>query len=155
MRYYTNYNNGVTALISEEVSRDIKKQNTIWQLCAKRDAEKAYGDRMLGATASSALNHLCVPIFTFVDPERAAESPWFTGDNKLLNALLDHINENGGFILTEHNNFYVPFSNGSELGMHGEESMKRELAYVTTEMQFRGTFGVSIQEIKARICRNQ
>jgi hypothetical protein len=70
--------------------------------------------------------------------ERFEKSPWITGDDKMLNALISHIRNNGGSVKSE--GFYVPFSNGCELGIHGEKAMTSELLYVTTERQFVNNF---------------
>jgi hypothetical protein len=44
-----------------------------------------------------------------------------------------YIADNGGEVFTNRS-FYIPFSNGYELGLHSEILMKREFAFVTTEM---------------------
>jgi len=137
-KYYSCYNNGVMAIVSEETYNDIQKYWEIVQRLACRN---------LAETASPALKHLCVPIFTFAHIERVKESPWFTGEcDNFLFKLLKHIRDNGGKLI-EGESFYVPFSNGCEVGLHGEAVMRNELAYVTTEQQFLETFGVSISEI--------
>ncbi len=145
-RYYVCNNNGVTAIVSEETYKDMKKHRTISLWFDKCNIKKSYEERELSAMlVYSALKHLCVPIFTFTNPEREKSSPWFTGDTIILVALMKHIKDNVGII--ENGSFYVPFSNGCETGLHGKESMKYELSYVTTEKQFRDAFGISISEL--------
>ena len=104
-----------------------------------------YKDRWRASVADKATNHLCLPTFTFVRDDRFIESPWFTGNDNVLELLMKHIKETGGRI--ESSGFYVPFSNGCEVGMHGKDAMKADLAYVTTQQQFRDTFGISMAEL--------
>ncbi|MFA6270038.1 MAG: hypothetical protein WC657_02400 [Candidatus Paceibacterota bacterium] len=142
------HNNGVTAVVSQEVFSDIRKLGEIRQLFSDRERDKSYDDRFLAESADRGLSAIGKPVFTFTRNERAAESPWFTGDGELFKALAAHINENGDCIET--GGFFVPFSNGCEIGIHGKESMASELAFVTTEQQFRETFGISRMELLAK-----
>ena len=142
------HNNGVTAVVSQEVFNDIKKLGKIRQLFSDRERDKSYDDRFLAESADRGLRAIGKPVFTFTRNERASESPWFTGDGELFKALTDYINENGDCIET--GGFFVPFSNGCEIGIHGKDAMASEMAYVTTEQQFRDTFGITIAELKAK-----
>ncbi len=141
--FYYDYNNGVTAVVSEDVLGDIKKLVEIRRHFAEREREKPFGDDcFLSNSADQGIAALGKPVFTFTRQERFRESPWFTGDTELMNALAEHLKERGDVF--QRGSFYVPFSNGCECGLHGPDSMKHELAYVTTEKQFEDTFGVSI-----------
>ncbi|MFA6177502.1 MAG: hypothetical protein WC694_01245 [Candidatus Paceibacterota bacterium] len=145
-KFYVCSNNGVTAVVTEQTHKDLQKYCAIGSWFDETDAEKLYEERRLRRTAiSSALGHLCTPTFTFTRPERASVSPWFTGDSELFWALTKHVENNGGVLLD--GSCYVPFSNGSEVGLHGHEALKDELSYVTTEQQFQETFGISISEL--------
>lgn len=144
-KYFSCYNNGVTAIVSEETYDNIQKHEIIWQLFMEQD----FNSRTLPETAREGLEHLLVPIFTFTRPDRFNVSPWLTGDVAFLNELYAFIKESGGTI--ESGSFYVPFSNGCETGVHGTDAMKRELRHVTTGQQFRETFGISLSEIKERV----
>lgn len=146
-KFFICYNNGVTALVSEEVKNDLHKQYVIWQNFAEREKDEEYTKRWRAATASEATRHLKTPIFTFVQDERFKKSPWFTGNDELLEMLCLHIKECGWEI--EEGSFFVPFSNGCEIGLHGKDSMKSELAQVTTEQQFRETFGLTTSALKS------
>jgi len=99
----------------------------------------------LVVAADDATHHLNTPTFTFVRSERFNSSPWFTATDDVLDLLIEHIKKNGGRI--EEAAFYVPFSNGCELGIHGKDAMKSDLAYVTTSRQFRETFGISLTDL--------
>ena len=146
-KYYSCYNNGVTAIVSEEVLHDIEKFNKIYHLFIEQEKGKPYTDeRKLAHVASEGVRHLATPVFTFARTERVAESPWFTGDTEVLDRLRSYIRYTGGTIESE--GFHVPFSNGMEYGMHGHEAMTHELSYVTTEQQFREAFGISIAQLK-------
>ncbi len=141
--FYTDYNNGVQVLISEEVMMDIRKKNAISLFY--REAEREKSGKGFAQIADDAVPLVGTPTFTFTRRERVQDQPWFTGDNDFLEVLVAHIRENGGHIVK--GGIYVPFSNGSELGMQGTEAMARELVYVTSEQQFRDTFGISIAEL--------
>ena len=147
-KYFSCFNNGVTAIVSEEVYNDIQRHNTIWQNFAEREKEVEYKDRYRSDLASEATFHLTTPTFTFTRVERFSESPWFTGDMYDLNEVIKFIEENGGVV--EHSGFYVPFSNAAEIGLHGKQAMRGDLVHVTNSQQFRETFGISLPEIKER-----
>ncbi len=81
---------------------------------------------------------LGVKVFTFVDAERLTRQPGiYTGSLEFLAALI----KQGGHELrpadqqsaaTWRWKGFVPFSNGMETGMHGQEAQKQELRYKTT-----------------------
>lgn len=144
-RYYYGYNNGVSAIVGEATLASIRKHNDIWQLFADREKEVEYKERWRAEVASEATRNLTTPIFTFVRRERFVESPWFTGDTELMHALVAEIKERGDII--QEAGFYVPFSNGCEVGIHGKSSMRSELGYVTSENQFEQVFGISINSL--------
>lgn len=141
-RYYSCYNNGVNAIVSEEVLRDLEKRQEIYKVFWSHSAY--FQSAEFNSARRDGLRGLGVPIFTFVSPERFKTAPWCTGDNDLRDAVLKQIQKNGGDVYIK--SFHVPFSNGIECGLSGPESMVAELAHVTTEQQFRETFGVSIEE---------
>jgi hypothetical protein len=145
-RYYFCSNNGVTAVVGEKTYKNLQKYQAICTWFGERDIKKSFEERNLRTeTACSGIEHLCVPTFTFTHPERASVSPWFTGDTIILIALIRHIKNNLGLI--QGGSFYVPFSNGCEIGLHGEESMRSELRYVTLEQQFQNEFRISTSEL--------
>lgn len=146
MIFYTCYNNGVRALVSEGVLADINKAWAIQQVL--NDADHKVQGRDYSTPLSEGLCHIGTPTFTFVYTDRFVKSPWFTGDNEFLDALCKQIVEDGGRI--ESSSFHVPFSNGCEIGVHGDRAMASELAYVTTEQQFFETFGVTRDLIRTK-----
>ncbi len=145
-RFFVCNNGGVTATMSEDTRVDILKDLAIRTRLA---CKHHYTD--ISVELDRGLGHLCVPIFTFVSTKRFTESPWFTGDSDLFNALVVYL-ESGGAEFAPWG-FYVPFSNGMELGMHGEREMENELSYVTTERQFQDTFGISRNELLQKMGR--
>lgn len=147
-KFFACRNNGVTAIVSEEVYNDIHRQRMIRQHFTTCEENVEYNERWLASVADKATNYLNVPTFTFVRPERFQESPWFTATDDVLDRLIDYIKYNGDKI--EEAGFYVPFSNGCELGIHGKDAMKNDLAYVTTSQQFRETFGISLSGVASR-----
>lgn len=138
--FHTCYNNGVEAVVSHEVFENIRRKRLILtKLKVKNDL----------------LPHISeVPIFTFVNIGRLEESPWFTGTCSTrddpnvsdVRLLLNYITRNGGHFGGAM--FYVPFSNGAEMGLHGSQSQRDELRYVTTDAQFMEAFGVSLNELR-------
>ncbi len=141
----------MVAIVSEEVYNDLRKAHQIWEHFKERDDERniPYNDQWKALTASQAVGHLTVPIFTFTHDERWKTQPWFTGGEKLWSMLNDYFEQSDNYIERDRS-FFVPFSNGAELGMHGKDAMVGEFRYVTTETQFRDTFGISPTELKAR-----
>ena len=145
-KFFFCYNNGVTAIVDEATLASIHKRNAIWQLFEEREKKAKFKEYWWAPhVASEGTWHLSVPIFTFVRQERFKESPWFTGDTGLMDALIEHIKERGDVF--QDAGFYVPFSNGCEIGTHGKESMRGELSNVTTEKQFEEIFGVRVSEL--------
>jgi hypothetical protein len=68
----------------------------------------------------------------------------FTGLHEHFHLLRDYIIAEGGRIT---DGLYVPFSNGSEWGAHGTESMISELRHITTEQEFRDVFDVNVDDL--------
>jgi hypothetical protein len=144
------YNNGVDALVSNLVYKDIMRRQEILLHSSIRELQSAIG------TAVNLLPQFPVgPIFTFTHAERYAKSPWFTGtcpeDSNTSRAndftrLQNYITRHGGHTNTAR--FYVPFSNGIETGMHGVPRQLHELSYATTHAQFEETFGISLRELR-------
>jgi hypothetical protein len=142
VKYFYCQNNGVVAVASEETLNDIRKKNAIRYVLT--DAIHQVQGRDYSKPLTEGLKHFGTPvIFTFTrNHERFEGSPWFTGDIDLFTNLrkcADHTFEEAGF--------YVPFSNGCEIGIHGDEAMASELEYVTTDKQFYDAFGVTRTEL--------
>ena len=136
-------NNGVTAIASERVVDDLERLNghggiihSLDTFCNSAEARQAL---------NRVFSHIGKPIFAFVSPERFTHQPWFTGSTLIWEALADYIEFEGGII--KGGGFYVPFSNGNEMGMHGLEAMENELRFVTTSQHFRETFGIEYGEV--------
>ncbi len=140
-------NNGVIALTpqdyTEETSQLVDRLCGYYERGHLSSVEQA---DLVGAVLNTVLKK---PVFTFVRTERAQQSPWFTGDVELLEALKDHIREQGGNI--QGVSFYVPFSNGNELGIHGIKMLQDEIRWVTTDSQFLEEFGISRKELLGRV----
>lgn len=136
-------NNGVTAIAALEVVLDLEDLNGHGGIMQALDvfSYSTEDQRIFGR----ALSHVGKPVFTFVDPERLKHQPWFTGSALVWEALTDYISEEGGRI--ERSSFYVPFSNGIEIGQHGITAVENELRFRTNRPQFRETFGISLGEV--------
>ena len=144
MKFYVSTNNGVTGVVSEDVMRDINRRTLIAKCFARTDIN--FGEQLrLQRATRHALQHLSTPTFTFSREWRVNAQPWFTGSRPLLAALTQHIESMRHVIVFA--NFFVPFSNGHEIGHHGREAMAEEMGYVTTGRQFQETFGMSSVEI--------
>ncbi len=137
--FYKCSNNGVTALAEKSVIKVAEKRLEIMN---------ALGDRLLSVDNLPQWFRPG-PIFTFASTERVKNSPWLTGSSDLLECLLEEIRFEDGEII-EGISFFVPFSNGSEIGLHGAEAQKEALSYVTTEEEFESTFGISKDELISR-----
>ena len=136
-KFYACSNNGVLALMGEDAYNNTGKCNRI-RMTLNDPNHRAPG-RDIDEPLDKGLAHIPItPVFTFTHNERFAKSPWFTGGGLLLEVLYECVLAGGKI---EEGWFYVPFSNGAEIGMHGDRAMVRELSYVTTAEQFRETFG--------------
>lgn len=141
------YNNGVSAIAHRTVREHAYRCSEI----VKRLTEEHGGSSSpLADAIEAALQNSNGPIFTFASTERVAESPWFTGDGFDLYALLTHIEQEGGVIARS---LYVPFSNGLELGFHGTAAQVLELGWVASGWQFFQTFGITLDELRARVAK--
>ena len=142
-KFFTTQNNGVIALVSEDVYAGLAHRAEIQEALMSRNDSRAT------LAMTEGLAHMGTPTFTFARRERFVESPWFTGDcdwgNGLFETLCSYIQAEGGRVVK--GGFYVPFSNGCETGLHGPTSMADELRHVTTEVQFRATFGLNTNEL--------
>jgi len=135
------YNGGVNALVDRQTWLGLNKADQILKAIWQHDP----GSKV----AINYLPTVTTPIFTFANHKRVQTSPWFTGHTEHLEKLYDHIRRHGGKLCSEYGNFYVPFSNGSETGLHGKEEQIRELQYVTSRQQFFQTFGITLEELWA------
>lgn len=147
--FHNCYNNGVEAVVSHEIWENIEKRYAIVRaLGLLEDVREKI------VWKEDILPHLPeMPIFTFASTDRVTKSPWLTGTRSSedrendLHRLLNYITKNGGWF--SNIPFYVPFSNGAEMGLHGPKAQLSELRYVTTNSQFEETFGVSLDELRA------
>jgi hypothetical protein len=144
MKFFYCQDNGVVALTSVDTLNDMAKYiaiiENIKDVQLKNDSKALY----------DSLAHLNQGvIFTFSrDRERFKKSPWFTGDIDLFASIRRHFRNSEHTF--EERSFFVPFSNGCELGFHGESAMATEFRFVTTEQQFREAFGISRSELLAK-----
>jgi len=137
--FHVSYNNGVDALVSDAVLADLIRWGEISSASALADSERS--------VVEEGLAHLLAgPVFTFTSRERFMRNPWFTGDDAFRDVLIRHIRDLGGHV--QERSFNVPFSNGSEVGLHGPDGQSAELRYATTEREFHDTFGVSTAYIR-------
>lgn len=139
--------NGVMAITPLDYSRETAE--LVKRLCNYYSSQK-WTSAEAEKTESAALETvLCKPVFTFARTERVKDSPWFTGDFPLLQVVMDYIRERGGEI--RETEFYVPFSKGNELGIHGIKALQDELRWITTDTQFEEEFGITRTELLARM----
>ena len=148
-KFFVKEKNGVTSIATEEVVRGWERKETI--MCAFRTHVLRQFQQpksgLLAAAYEKGVSHIPItPIFTFASWERMATQPWFTGNSVLYAVLLEYIRYEGGVI--EGNAGYVPFSNGRELGHDGPDLMEYELGFITTDTQFRDTFGIGPREVE-------
>ena len=139
------HNNGVTALAMEEAVAELDR---LFEIGAAISTLGQIGHDERTAV-NRALDRLRLPIFTFAREERVRDEPWFTGDFRLYQVLCDYVRDAGGSKWPGH--FYVPFSNGIEMGHRGLQAMCDELQFVTTRQQFRDVFGISYDELVERV----
>lgn len=141
--FYENRNNGVFAIVSQEVQLDRARFDSIRTRLTRNGV--ADGPKF-DAALIEAVPLQRMPIFTFAGGVARYEvSPWFTGNEPIFWALREHILGAGGQ-LYEHS-IFVPFSNGTEMGHAGLEAQCRELKYVTTDEQFIQTFGIALKDL--------
>ena len=128
-------------MVREDVYKNNRKINDLY-LTLESSLKKQNHDAFFRA-----FGHIAqTPVFTFVTQERVGNSPWYTGTHDLHKALCRYIEREGGEV-KELSSVWVPFSNGSERGLHGFDSQVDELRYVTSDRQFVDTFGVSAQQL--------
>jgi len=140
--FFVGYNNGVTAIVTEDVLENRDKRLAILNALRKDNNPLPHIDRI----AEKGLGHIPdSPIFTFARDERADNEPWFTGNNTFLQRVFNHIAKEGGQCIKR--SFWIPFSNGAEVGLHGDEAQIEELRYVTTYQNFIDTFAIEEDEI--------
>src|SRR3989344_1924334 len=123
-KFFTNYNNGVYAIIGEDALMDI---NRYYLISTALHRTMADDDR--AGKALDGVMHLHGPIFSFVSSEeRKSREPWFTGGHEEYRYLLSYIEREGGRV--EESSVYIPFSNGYERGLRGIETQIDELKQV-------------------------
>jgi len=141
--FFTNRNNGVTAITSQDYSEETAQ--LVEQLCVYYDAQGFTAQEQKDAKNAVISVVFFKPVFTFARAERVMNSPWFTGGVMLAQTLKYYIKQEGGII--QEADFYVPFSNGYELGIHGVKALQDELRWITTKMEFEQEFGVSLTSL--------
>lgn len=141
--FVTERNNGVIALATLETALDHMRSCRLAALTKKRFLASPYhgNSECVDRLAHSG------PIFTFAHSDRVSDGPWFTGTYELHYHLTTWLAEQG---VTFMNGLYVPFSNGLEVGLHGEDAMRAELRYVTTHRDFIDVFGITPSELMAK-----
>ena len=124
--FYTCHNNGVTAVVTEEVYKRLQERGELLAECKKRDLPIPQLPPI-------------VPIFTFSDPQHPS-SIFFTGSLEVKEKLLEgHDVKHGGF--------WVPFSNGNEWACrHNPELAEWEWQFLTSADQVIEAFGLVIPE---------
>jgi hypothetical protein len=146
--FFAIVNNGVTALASERVVNEKSQRGKIWDAMMKAHVGKASGSEA-GKAIDEGLRLAIGPIFTFVNLERYAKSPWFSGDTRVFDKLVTYIEAEGGLVMHTHM-FYIPFSNGIETRFSEPERVRYELGYVTTTQDFVDEFGATRAEIMGK-----
>jgi hypothetical protein len=146
--FFASTNNGVTALASERVVNEKLQRTQIRDALIKPHVGKASG-LDVGKAIDEGLRLATGPIFTFVNDERYAKSPWFSGRMWMFEKLLVYIEAEGGVIMGN-GYVYVPFSNGIEIRYPEPERMRTELEYVTTTQDFINEFGLTRGEIMGK-----
>jgi hypothetical protein len=146
--FFVNVNNGVTALASERVVNEQAQRKAI----ASALTEPVRGNGLafdVRRAIDEGLRLAKGPVFTFVNDERYAKSPWFSGKMWMFEKLVAHIEAEGGTVL-EACSFYVPFSNGIETRCSNPDSVCAELEYVTTTQDFVDEFGLTRDQITGK-----
>lgn len=147
MIFYTHKHNGVIAVISEEVLEGVKERSILYEQLLKQCIQHGATEKKASFGINKGLLHMDIPTFTFVEQERFDRYPaLFTGSYREFDILYKRLMERGDKIKPE--GFYVPFSNGLELGMRGAANLANELRFKTTRTQFRQTFGFSLGELR-------
>lgn len=139
MKFYRNDNQGVTAIVTEEVYSAI----LAWRRDATSDVDSKGVDQA---------HRLCLhlpyprPVFTFVKSELIAERPWLTGDYRLMDALLRNRE------VERDPSIYVPFSSGIERPDSLLRTAEMELVTTLSEAIGRsGCIGVSLTRCSSRV----
>jgi len=121
--YYKDSNNGVVAIVSEAVYKEMQAWNQICRECEKEGLPRPQRPPIL-------------PVFTFSDPTHGAFK-FMTGSYAILTRLLK-----GQTVLD--GSFWVPFSNGIQWRPNNEA--RWELEYMTTLDDVFKHFPVTIVE---------
>jgi len=103
-------NNGVMAFISKED----------WELLKKLGETAQWGDMAEGDI---------IKVFTFCNS--TSRMGFVTGSEDDMNYLFPGLPESFNMAANYYQHFYVPFSNGHEVGAHGEEAKASELKFRT------------------------
>lgn len=119
--YYKDSNNGVTAVVTEEVYKKLEERQKLRIECHN----SGLPDPQLPPIR---------PVFTFSGPDHHSFG-FMTGSYTLMKRLLaGHDVRDGGI--------YVPFSNGVELGSCGQESGRFERGFMTSLDEAIEAFGL-------------
>jgi hypothetical protein len=148
--FYQCRNNGVTAIVSRATQQNRERRQRISNALTRGNEGSVEQKAGLLRAIEEGLAHIPIgPVFTFANSERTSTSPWFTGGEVFLDFLREYIVANGGRI-DESYEFWVPFSNAAETGVHGPGALRAELRHVTTEEDFVKEFGIAREDMKLR-----
>ncbi len=145
IKFIIGYNNGVNAIREEIVTQDQKKISRIVEKISDHGVARAASRDRIVKELQGILGIVKPATFTFCNNERFKSSPWFTGNQDDWEDLINLIQFRGGIV--EDGGLYVPFSNGCELGIHGDEAQLSELKYVSSRENFLKTFGFYPEDI--------
>jgi hypothetical protein len=142
----TAYRSGAFALAKHDVVREHKKYRAIMNEIEGHslfNSEKGFDKAARRILAPK----LKGPIFSF--PTEGGFSMMFTGPYRLYELTIEHITRNGGRIIKESNDIYVPFTAGRrEMGIWTSPAiLAEEMSYVTTREEYVETFHVTPDEL--------
>ncbi len=122
--FYKGTNNGVVAVVTEDVWRQMQEREALLAKCEAQDLGRPQLPRI-------------GPVFTFSDPKHHSFQ-FMTGSIELLEVLLKgHKFLYGGL--------WVPFSNGYEWGWDGDEKQARwEQGFSTSLDEVMEAFGLTV-----------
>lgn len=102
-------------------------------------------EEYVNAVGAVLMTVLRKPVFTFAYGTRAEESPFFTGNEAFAHELCTYIRSKGGVI--RETEFYIPFVNGYEFGIHDIKALQDEIRWITTDAEFEREFCISKKEL--------
>lgn len=121
--FVTDYNNGVNALAHINVRDHFRMLNEMVGFLREKGHRDAANELWRNFATKAG------PIFTFVSNERMERDRGiYSGDTEMFKAAIGVIEAEGGTI---DQGLFVPFSNGSEHGFHGEDAKANEMVWHT------------------------